>query len=81
MKELTDFFTSKSKQLQDLVHDMNRIASKKQKEAKGETDSSKSKSFQPVTRLRKNKEECVKAKENPEMTFVTDKLSDIFGAK
>jgi len=37
------------------------------------------KSFQPVTRLRKNKEEIIKAKENPELTFIMDKISDIFG--
>ena len=37
------------------------------------------KSFQPVTRLRKSKEDIIKAKENPELTFIMDKISDIFG--
>jgi len=34
-------------------------------------------SLEPITRLRKNKEEIEKAKENPEIQFIEDKLNDI----
>jgi len=36
------------------------------------------KSMQPVTRIRKNKAEIERAKANPEITFIEDKLKDIF---
>ena len=36
------------------------------------------KSMQRVTKLYKNKEEIIKAQENPEMDFINKKIEDIF---
>ena len=36
-------------------------------------------SLEPMTRLRKDKQDIVKAEENPELTFIQDKYDDILG--
>jgi hypothetical protein len=35
--------------------------------------------LEPMTRLRKNEADAIKAKENPDMQFVRDRTHDIFG--
>jgi len=36
------------------------------------------KSFRPLTIFRKNKEEAIQAQENPDITFVQDRINEIF---
>jgi len=53
---------------------INLIAAEEKNESPPEAHNLKA--FQPVTRLRKNKEEAEEANENPELTFIIDKVTD-----
>jgi len=80
-----------SRNLGVLINDVRRMAVNVENKQKEEVSQSEDelqkkpkqfsmKSFQPVTRLRKNKKEIEDAKQNPELTFINDKLKDIFGS-
>ena len=80
MEELEKFLEDVVGKLGAFEGDIQRtIYNLEKKEKDGENAPQKDmKSLQPVTRLRENEEEIKEANENPEITFIVDKLNDIF---
>ena len=66
-----------------LVEDINSIFRERQdnvEKEKNDFSIVSKKSLEPITRLRKNKKELMDAEQNdPELQFIFDKLTDIFG--
>ena len=95
MSDLVKHFEDIASGLQMLSEDIRRMAENKkasqkasQKDDKKDDQQPKKsvrvlkmKSLQPVTRLRANKQEIIKAKENPELTYIADKIKDILGGE
>ena len=78
MDDLVEYFEKASADLKTLSNDLKKMAAHKDKKNKGEESKLSTKSLQPMTRLRKSKEDIIIANENPELAFVEDKLNDIF---
>lgn len=73
-------------QTNTLISDMESMMQKmkNEKEEKDKKDQKDKKQYsrqtvEPMTRLRETEEDVAKAKENPEMQFVVDRINDIFG--
>jgi hypothetical protein len=93
MSDLVNHFVDIAEGLKMLSEDVRRMAENKkasskdnkkyddQEQPKKSVKLLKMKSLQPVTRIRANKEEIIKAKENPELTYISDKLKDILGGQ
>ena len=86
MEELVKYFNNVTRGLNELANDVAKMVSnleQEEKVKKGELKEEDKRtlslqSFQPMTRLRADKKEAVEASQNKEITFVTDKLGDIF---
>jgi len=72
--ELSNMFKAKSEALSALVKDIESLEDGKKKDKPFVKTG-----LVPMTRLRGSIEEVKKAKENPDMQFIEDKLSDILG--
>ena len=73
--DIVKYFEKLSIGFKDLAHDAEVMANDLQKP---EDQKKKSfKSFQPMTRIRKDKNAVDKAKANPEIAFIEDKIKDI----
>ena len=74
---LADTLAEMARETRLLGSDLEAIVHKKKQ---GDTDTASRRSLEPVTRLRKNKEELIKVQNtDQDVQFVKDKLSDIFG--
>jgi len=73
MGDLLEYLAKISDGLTDLTQDIGRIVEQKKSGKKASK-----KSLQPTTRLRKDKDALKKAQDDPDTTFILDKLNDIF---
>jgi hypothetical protein len=91
MSDLFDYFEEMGNKVKSVQMDIDATVAKLQKEGEKKDADKKddkkdksnkrvfsSNSIEPVTRLRKDVNEVNKAKENPEIQFIKDRIGDIF---
>jgi hypothetical protein len=79
MSDIVTYFEKLHNDLSILSEDINRIAINKKNEGKEDVKKLSMRSLMRMTTLRDSKEALIKAKEEPEVTFITDRLNEIFG--
>lgn len=79
MSDFVQYLKQISEEFRLLNEDIGKIVAEKKKEAEGKESKKPSlKSIQSVTKMHKNKEELERAKENPEIEFINDRINRIF---
>lgn len=77
MEALSKYLENAYSKVRILSQDIDRML-KNKKEGCPEDKPVNLKSFQPITKIRASKQDAIKAKQNPEVTFVMDRISEIF---